>query len=244
MGANNFKTVDQKTYEAWAVERRKLQDWESFIVSFVSGARRLQDKAPHSAQPVYVHDVPSKVASIEAAQREDLIAFWRDVRKEVSKLGKLSLVNQWFGVPVRESAWGMDPNNWARYSAKVPNPMDLRTVSEKLGQSGIAVSYTSPDQVTADIRLIVSNCEIFNEGDAGDQVCKVARQLQNTWERRWQPDDGTGLQQRWQDLAVRHRAENKVRHTTQLKLSRCSADDHCLALPHARGFQNAIQQTI
>lgn len=210
MGVENLKIVDQKTYEAWVIERRKLQDWETFIVDFVSGARRLQDREAHSAQPVFVVDVPSKVASIEAAQTEDLTTFWRDVRKEVSKLTKLSLVNQWFGIPVRESVWGMDPNNWARYSAKVPNPMDLRTVAEKLGDSGMPRAYTSPDEVTADIRRIVSNCESFNEGDAGDQVCKVARQLQNTWERRWQPDDGTGLQQRWEDLHVRHRAETKV----------------------------------
>lgn len=210
MGTANLTVVDHQTYEAWGEERMKLLDWETFIVDFVSGARRLQDKGAHAPQPVYVDDIPSKFASIESAQREDLTTFWRDVRKEVSKLTKLSLVNQWFGTPVRESAWGMDPNNWARYSAKVPNPMDLRTVSEKLSESGMPTAYSSPDQVTDDIRRIVLNCETFNEGDAGDQVCKVARQLQNTWERKWQPDDGTGLQQRWHDLTVRHRAENKV----------------------------------
>ena len=211
MGADKLKVVNQQTYEAWGIERRRLRDWETFIVDFVSGARRLQDKEADAPQAVSVDDIPSKLNIIKSAQHEDMTTYWRDVRKEVLKLTKLSLVNQWFGIPVKESAWGSDPNNWARYSAKVPHPMDLRTVSEKLGESGIPSSYSTPEEVTADIRLIVSNCEVFNEGDAGDQVCKVARQLQNTWERRWQPDDGTGLHQRWEDLCIRHKAENKVR---------------------------------
>ena len=92
--------------------------------------------------------------------------------------------------------------------------MDLRTVSEKLDGSGSPTQYTSPEQVTADIRLVVSNCEAFNEGDSSDQVCKVARQLQNSWERRWQPDDGTGLWRRWQQMKLRHTAEKRVRNGT------------------------------
>lgn len=210
MGADKVRVVDQQTYEAWGNEKKRLRDWETFIVDFVSGARRLQEKEADTAPSGFVDDIPTKRSIIKSAQREDMTTFWRDVRKEVLKLTKLSLVNQWFGIPVRESAWGADPNNWARYSSKVLHPMDLRTVLEKLGDSGVPSAYTSPEEVTADIRLIVSNCEVFNEGDAGDQVCKVARQLQNTWERRWQPDDGTGLHQRWEDLSIRHKAEIKV----------------------------------
>jgi Bromodomain len=89
--------------------------------------------------------------------------------------------------------------------------MDLRTILEKIGETGMPPQYSSPYQVTEDIRLIVSNCETFNEGDAGDQVCKVARQLQNSWERRWQPDDGTGMWLKWQQMRARHAAENQVR---------------------------------
>ena len=89
--------------------------------------------------------------------------------------------------------------------------MDLRTISEKLEGAGTCAQYTSPEQVAVDIRLVVSNCEKFNEGDSSDQVCKVARQLQNSWERRWQPDDGTGLWRRWQHMQARHAAEKKVR---------------------------------
>eukprot|EP00892_Ulva_mutabilis_P010379 jgi/Ulvmu1/7713/UM039_0019.1 len=237
MVADKFNAVDQQTYDGWLNERKRLREWETFIVEFVSGARRLQAKQPHVPEQVLVDNIPSKRSIIESAQREDMTTYWRDVRKEVVKLTKLSLVNQWFGIPVKESAWGADPNNWARYSAKVPNPMDLRTVAEKLGESGIPTAYSSPDQVTADIRLIVSNCEVFNEGDAGDQVCKVARQLQNTWERRWQPDDGTGLHQRWDDLCIRHKAENKA-----LKWLQAAPAGQGEA--RLREFDNKVQQCL
>ena len=263
----SVKHVYTNSYESYRKERKLLRQWEAFFEDVINGTRKLSDKpalvlsnglhVPGASRlPLDAVDYPSKAHVVENGQKDETFAYWREMRKEVAKLNKLSLVNQWFGIPgnyicqvhfltplessayfqcsdrnvfrtsplsremlgstggsfaVRESTWGMDPANWARYSSKITHPMDLRTMSEKLEGAGTPPQYTNPEQVATDIRLVVSNCEKFNEGDSSDQVCKVARQLQNSWERRWQPDDGTGLWRRWQQMQTRHAAEKKVR---------------------------------
>jgi hypothetical protein len=140
------------------------------------------------------------VAELRENQSKRLRGYWSDVRKEIRKLLKMGLVNQWFGMPVKDSPWGQDPKNWQAYSSKVPHPMDLSTIRQRLGETGDDNQYVSPEDVTADVRLIVSNCELFNVGDSGDPVRKVSRTLQATWERRWQPTDSSGLQYRWRQI--------------------------------------------
>lgn len=152
----------------------------------------------------------ARVKQIRDSQTVRLKSFWADVRREIRRVLKMPLVSQWFGIPVRESPWGQDPHNWDRYCAKVSTPMDLSTIRDRLGEDDEARTYTHPDQVARDMRLIVSNCETFNVGDAGEAVRKVSRTLQNTWERKWQPEDLSGLEYRWRELQAHTQAENEV----------------------------------
>ena len=167
--------------------------------------------APSSPPAPALDPYDARLAELRDNQARRLRAFWSDVRKEVRKLLKMGLVNQWFGIPVRESAWGQDARNWATYTAKVAHPMDLSTIRDRLGETDAENRYASPEQVTEDVRRIVRNCEVFNVGDSGDPVRKVSRTLQATWERRWQPADSTGLAFRWQEIRECTKAEEQVR---------------------------------
>jgi hypothetical protein len=152
----------------------------------------------------------ARVSELKENQSRRLKCYWNDVRKEIRKLLKMGLVNQWFGIPVQDSPWGQDPKNWQTYRSKVKHPMDLSTIRQQLGETDADNQYTNPAQVTADVRLIVSNCELFNVGDSGDPVRKVSRTLQATWERRWQPTDSTGMCFRWQEIKQCYAEENEV----------------------------------
>jgi Bromodomain len=182
----------------------------------------------HPLQPAQCHatgkrkrvcDYQSLADDVAAEQQARLARYWDDVRKEIKKLMKTSMVQLWFGVPVKEGTWCQaDPKNWESYCNLIKEPMDLRTVQEQLGDSGMPLRYKDPYEVCRHVRLIVENAETFNSNDSGDQVRKAARTLSNTWERRWQPNDGTGLEQRWLQHSERVEAENTV---CQLDCSNC-----------------------
>ena len=168
--------------------------------------------ATATSQPVAprLHPYEARVKQVKESQALRLKNFWKDVRKEIGRLLKMNQVSQWFGVPVRDSAWGQQAANWENYRSKVSHPMDLSTIRDRLGEDDSTNKYDTPDQIAADVRLIVSNCETFNVGDAGAEVRKVSRTLQSTWERRWQPDDLSGLAYRWRELNNLTHQENEV----------------------------------
>jgi hypothetical protein len=192
----------------------KLRRQEATVARHL--ARLGHQAAPPSVTPAHLPETrltpyELRVAQIRENQSLRLKSYWNDVRKEIRKLLKMSLVTQWFGIPVKDSAWGQDPKNWERYCAKIKCPMDLSTIRDQLGENEASNLYTHPEQVARDVRLIVSNCEQFNVGDTGENVRKVSRTLQATWERRWQPEDSTGLAFRWKELIDKQNAETEVR---------------------------------
>jgi Bromodomain len=152
-----------------------------------------------------------RIKQIKDNQALRLKNYWNDVRKEIRKLLKMNLVAQWFGTPVRNSDWGRDPVNWEHYSSKVAEPMDLTTIRDRLGEDDSSNRYSDPHEVMRDVRLIVSNCETFNVGDAGELPRKTSRTLQGVWERRWQPEDLSGLAYRWRELQAQTQEEDAVR---------------------------------
>jgi hypothetical protein len=104
MEVDNQAAIFAPSYDFHRRERAFLRQWENFIQDVMSGARKLSDK-PTCALSNGLQleqdaaNYLSKARQIEGTQREELHAYWREMRKEVAKLNKLSLVNQWFGTP-------------------------------------------------------------------------------------------------------------------------------------------------
>lgn len=106
----HVRNVYTKSYESFKKERKLLRQWEAFLQEVVSGTRKLSDKPP-SVLSNGLHvpganrlssdatDYPAKAHIVENRHRDEAQAYWREMRKDVGKLNKLSLVNQWFGIP-------------------------------------------------------------------------------------------------------------------------------------------------
>ena len=106
----SLKNVYSNSYESYRKERKLLRQWEAFFQDVINGTRKLSDKPVSvlsngfhvpgvSRLPVDAVDYPSKVHVVENGHKDEIHAYWREMRKEVAKLNKLSLVNQWFGIP-------------------------------------------------------------------------------------------------------------------------------------------------
>ena len=82
----------------------KLRRQESTVARHLA---RLGHETGHSAIPSAHPPVPllnpfdSRVKQIRENQVIRVRAFWNDVRKEIRRLLKMSLVSQWFGIPVK-----------------------------------------------------------------------------------------------------------------------------------------------
>jgi len=67
------------------------------------------------------------------------------------------------------------------YKKIIKNPMDLTTIKKKLDL--VPSGYKSRDEFVDDVRLIFTNCEMFNEDDS--PVGKAGHALRNHFETRW-----------------------------------------------------------
>ena len=67
------------------------------------------------------------------------------------------------------------------YKKVVKQPMDIATIKAKLDSS--KDSYKSREEFVSDVRLIFSNCELFNEDDS--PVGKAGYAMRNLFETRW-----------------------------------------------------------
>jgi hypothetical protein len=62
--------------------------------------------------------------------------------------------------------------------------MDIATIKKRLDlPQGNASAYKSRDEFVEDVRLIFSNCEVFNEDDS--PVGKAGYTMRNLFETRW-----------------------------------------------------------
>ena len=65
------------------------------------------------------------------------------------------------------------------YKKIIKNPMDLMTIKKRLGDK----TYRTRDDFCSDVRLIFSNCEIFNEDDS--PVGKAGYAMKSLFNTRW-----------------------------------------------------------
>ncbi|KAJ3113629.1 hypothetical protein HDU96_003123 [Phlyctochytrium bullatum] len=65
------------------------------------------------------------------------------------------------------------------YPLIVKNPMDLGTIQKRLD----AGHYSSVSEVEADVRLMFSNCRLFNQ--PGTDVYEMGRKLENLFDAKW-----------------------------------------------------------
>ena len=65
------------------------------------------------------------------------------------------------------------------YKKIIKNPMDLMTIKKRLGDK----TYRTRDDFCSDVRLIFSNCEVFNEDDS--PVGKAGYAMKSLFNPRW-----------------------------------------------------------
>ena len=82
-----------------------------------------------------------------------------------------------------EHAWPflypVNTKQFPTYKKVIKQPMDLATMKKKLDANG----YKLRDEFVDDIRLIFSNCELFNEDDS--PVGKAGHSMRSHFEARW-----------------------------------------------------------
>ena len=78
----------------------------------------------------------------------------------------------------------VNTKQFATYKKVIKTPMDIATIKKKLDlPAGNSAAYKSRDEFVEDVRLIFSNCEVFNEEDS--PVGKAGRTMRNLFETRW-----------------------------------------------------------
>lgn len=152
-------------------------------------------------------DYDEKLAQVKADQEQRITAYWRELRKTVSAVANSKSTKTWFDTPVLESTYAT-PSFIEQYTAVIKHPMDFRTIMGKLGKDDSQRQYKHPDEVANDVRLIVSNCELYNGSASTVPVASAARTLQKTWESKWQSDPD-GLKPRWEAEMLRQQAEKE-----------------------------------
>ena len=82
-----------------------------------------------------------------------------------------------------EHAWPflypVNTKQFPTYKKVIKQPMDLATIKKKLDGNG----YKIRDEFVDDVRLIFTNCELFNEDDS--PVGKAGHSMRSHFEARW-----------------------------------------------------------
>ena len=78
----------------------------------------------------------------------------------------------------------VNTKQFATYKKVIKTPMDIATIKKKLDlPTTNAGAYKSRDEFVEDVRLIFTNCEVFNEDDS--PVGKAGHAMRNLFETRW-----------------------------------------------------------
>ena len=78
----------------------------------------------------------------------------------------------------------VNTKQFATYKKVIKTPMDIATIKKKLDlPHGNSSAYKTRDEFVEDVRLIFTNCEVFNEDDS--PVGKAGHTMRNLFETRW-----------------------------------------------------------
>ena len=78
----------------------------------------------------------------------------------------------------------VNTKQFATYKKVIKTPMDIATIKKKLDlPQGNSSAYKTRDEFVEDVRLIFTNCEVFNEDDS--PVGKAGHTMRNLVETRW-----------------------------------------------------------
>jgi hypothetical protein len=86
---------------------------------------------------------------------------------------------KFYKLNTRPFLYPVNTKQFPTYKKIIKTPMDLATIKKKLDAS----MYKSREEFVDDVRLIFTNCEMFNEDDS--PVGKAGRILRNHFETRW-----------------------------------------------------------
>ncbi|GBP64997.1 Bromodomain adjacent to zinc finger domain protein 2B [Eumeta japonica] len=82
-----------------------------------------------------------------------------------------------------EHAWPfllpVNTKQFPQYKKVIKSPMDLSTIKRKLHEN----SYKCKEEFASDVRLMFSNCEVFNEDDS--PVGRAGHHMRGYFEQRW-----------------------------------------------------------
>mmetsp|Transcript_31626 Transcript_31626/g.60976 ORF Transcript_31626/g.60976 Transcript_31626/m.60976 type:complete len:590 (-) Transcript_31626:229-1998(-) len=100
----------------------------------------------------------------------------------------------------------VDGNLIPDYYSVITNPMDFRTIKERLE----AKYYETPAEYCADVRLVFANCRIYNKPESVEANMGV--DVEADFERRWV---NSKITEKWeQELARRDAEEFEISNTT------------------------------
>lgn len=152
-----------------------------------AGQKRPAEMLPETPQ--------QKLARIERERQSRADKqIWGKCREIVRGILKNHEYKSVFGAPVTEA---VAPG----YSMLIKRPMDLGTITSKLDKR----LYNTPYEFREDMRLVWSNCFIYNR--EGTKVRKLGQTAQERWERRWQESLVETL---WQDEQAYQKLEEEV----------------------------------
>jgi bromodomain-containing factor 1 len=123
---------------------------------------------------VYTPKPPSSASSAKSGKRQaGDITFCRQVLSELTKKTHQN-INWAFMQPVDPVALGIPD-----YFTVIKNPMDLGTIRRKLDSR----EYLNAEQFEQDVRLVFSNCFLYNAPDT--DIVQMAKALESIFEAKW-----------------------------------------------------------
>lgn len=150
-------------------------------------------------------DYEARCRQVREEQKRRSKQLWTELRRLVRGIKSVATYMNCFGKPVRETQWGMLDANWAHYRSVIQEPMDLRTVWERLGDDESKRTYSSPSEALRDLRLIHQNAQQYR-GHAS--VTEAANQLESALNSKWR---AAQLDEKWATEQQRQQREDQAR---------------------------------
>eukprot|EP00468_Gymnochlora_sp_CCMP2014_P013662 CAMPEP_0167748956 /NCGR_PEP_ID=MMETSP0110_2-20121227/5127_1 /TAXON_ID=629695 /ORGANISM="Gymnochlora sp., Strain CCMP2014" /LENGTH=777 /DNA_ID=CAMNT_0007634031 /DNA_START=8 /DNA_END=2341 /DNA_ORIENTATION=+ len=184
--------VDGKWLEAKVV---KVVEQGKPVVSIENMEGPQKEKKLRVPKTEYARRKHDKVQNMTAENKKKLvIKIWSSARVILSNLRRHNAAKPFLQPIEPEASFA------AEYKKIIKEPMDLTTVSERLGRagSGDPPKYTNPSELFHDLQLIWENAKKFNPRE--DFVYKQAEQIEEVAKRMWA---NSHIDERWGEVTDR-----------------------------------------
>lgn len=149
-------------------------------------------------------DYEVRAKQVHDEQKKRSKKLWADVRRVVNYFRTHKKYAVLYATPVKDSAWGKVPSNWALYCSKVAQPMDFGTILARIGDDESRRQYKTPSEVLAHMHLVSRNAITLN---LDENLTASARTLDDLIAEKWRESRIDGA---WELEQRRVRAEGQV----------------------------------